>query len=120
MFKCRRVQLSDVMYSMSSHYRFFNSLGYGSNLTMDGEVECDASIMDGTTEYFGSVGAVTGLVLLPKLFESTSNAIPRSQEPHPPCKRNSRQLIQATSSRSRSADVRYRLPLIVTISHLLF
>ncbi|KLO16957.1 N-terminal nucleophile aminohydrolase [Schizopora paradoxa] len=35
--------------------------GYGSNLTMDGEVECDASIMEGTTEYFGSVGAVTGV-----------------------------------------------------------
>jgi taspase, threonine aspartase, 1 len=34
--------------------------GYGSNLTVDGQVECDASIMDGRTGDFGSVGALCG------------------------------------------------------------
>lgn len=35
--------------------------GRGSNLTEDGHVECDASIMDGDTGAFGAVGAVPGL-----------------------------------------------------------
>ncbi|KAJ3733520.1 asparaginase [Lentinula guzmanii] len=34
--------------------------GYGSNLTLEGTVECDAAIMDGNNN-FGSVGAVSGV-----------------------------------------------------------
>lgn len=35
--------------------------GRGSNLTEDGHVECDASIMDGDSGVFGAVGAVPGI-----------------------------------------------------------
>lgn len=35
--------------------------GYGSNLTVDGTVECDAAVMDGRSSDFGSVGAVSGI-----------------------------------------------------------
>ncbi|KAF8045807.1 hypothetical protein N665_4385s0005 [Sinapis alba] len=35
--------------------------GRGSNLTEDGHVECDASLMDGDSGIFGAVGAVPGV-----------------------------------------------------------
>ena len=35
--------------------------GYGSQLTEEGTVECDASIMDGSDGSFGAVGAAPGL-----------------------------------------------------------
>ncbi|KAF3796218.1 putative threonine aspartase [Nymphaea thermarum] len=35
--------------------------GRGSNLTVDGHVECDASIMEGNSGAFGAVGAVSGV-----------------------------------------------------------
>ncbi|KAF7731574.1 taspase, threonine aspartase, 1 [Apophysomyces ossiformis] len=35
--------------------------GYGSNLTIEATVECDASLMDGRDGSFGAVGAVKGL-----------------------------------------------------------
>lgn len=34
--------------------------GYGSNLNIDGNVECDAALMCGLDETFGSVAAVSG------------------------------------------------------------
>ena len=36
------------------------SSGTGSNLTYDGSVECDASIIEGENQLFGSVGALRG------------------------------------------------------------
>ncbi|THH16188.1 hypothetical protein EW146_g4414 [Bondarzewia mesenterica] len=35
--------------------------GYGSNLTLSGRVECDASLMDGRDGMFGGVGALSGV-----------------------------------------------------------
>ncbi|KAK2147078.1 hypothetical protein LSH36_571g02012 [Paralvinella palmiformis] len=35
--------------------------GIGSNLTVNGTVECDASIMDGDSLHYGAVGAVSGV-----------------------------------------------------------
>jgi taspase (threonine aspartase 1) len=36
--------------------------GLGSNLTINGTVECDASVMDGSSLQFGAVGCASGVV----------------------------------------------------------
>lgn len=36
----------------------------GSNLNLSGEIECDASIMDGKSLHYGAVGAISGKLLM--------------------------------------------------------
>ena len=45
----------------------------GSNLNLSGEIECDASIMDGQSLQYGAVGAISGkLIEIRNLFDSLS------------------------------------------------
>ncbi|RXG70804.1 Threonine aspartase 1 [Armadillidium vulgare] len=54
--------------------------GVGSSLTVDGTVECDATVMDGKSLVHGSVGAVSGvenpILLAKKLLEAQSESLP--------------------------------------------
>ncbi|EGN99669.1 hypothetical protein SERLA73DRAFT_179800 [Serpula lacrymans var. lacrymans S7.3] len=54
--------------------------GYGSNLTIDGTVECDAAIMDGQTGDFGSIGAVSGVKNPVKLANAVLQASRRRDQ----------------------------------------
>ncbi|EIW83269.1 N-terminal nucleophile aminohydrolase, partial [Coniophora puteana RWD-64-598 SS2] len=54
--------------------------GLGSNLTESGTVECDASIMDGSTGDFGSVGAVSGVK---NPIRAARAVLEHSREPDP-------------------------------------
>lgn len=41
----------------------FTNAGLGSNLNLSGEIECDASIMEGKSLQYGAVGAISGELL---------------------------------------------------------
>ncbi|XP_046670000.1 threonine aspartase 1 isoform X2 [Homalodisca vitripennis] len=61
--------------------------GFGSNLSMDGKVECDASLMDGGHLTFGACGAVAGVknpVLLARHI-CDQQRVPLSLGRVPPC-----------------------------------
>lgn len=51
--------------------------GVGSNLTLDGRVECDASLMCGETGAFGAVGALSGV---PRPSEAARAVLEHSQQ----------------------------------------
>lgn len=60
--------------------------GRGSNLTEDGHVECDASVMDGHSGAFGAVGAVPGVrnaidVAMQLAKESRKGTLPLGRTP---------------------------------------
>ncbi|XP_008556585.1 threonine aspartase 1 [Microplitis demolitor] len=59
--------------------------GFGSNLTLNGDVECDASVMDGNKLSFGAVGAVSGIknpvCLAKRLCEHQSSKISYGRVP---------------------------------------
>ena len=47
--------------------------GHGSTLTIEGEVECDALVMDGKTALFGAVGCLKGVKNPVKVAEKLLN-----------------------------------------------
>ncbi|KAG5438539.1 hypothetical protein PCANB_002643 [Pneumocystis canis] len=55
----------------------YTNAGYGSNLTLNGEVECDASIMDGFSGKLAAVGALKTKALL----DSQDEILPLNRNP---------------------------------------
>ncbi|KAH8107903.1 nucleophile aminohydrolase [Cristinia sonorae] len=66
--------------------------GYGSNLTLEGTVECDAALMDGAAGDFGAVGAVSGV-------------------------KNPVKVARAILEHGRTVDVLGRVPPLMLVSH---
>ncbi|XP_051504660.1 threonine aspartase 1-like isoform X3 [Myxocyprinus asiaticus] len=66
----------------------FTNAATGSNLNLSGEIECDASIMDGKTLNYGAVGALSGIknpVLVAKRLLSETQKGKLSAGRIPPC-----------------------------------
>lgn len=63
--------------------REITNAGYGSNLAMDGVVECDASIIDHYGRS-GAVGAVARKLLVAQVQRPVLTILGRSQESHIP------------------------------------
>lgn len=62
LLKQRKTALDAVMAAIVSlENSQWTNAGLGSNLSLAGTVECDASIMDGKSLYFGAVGALSGV-----------------------------------------------------------
>ncbi|XP_077468978.1 threonine aspartase 1 isoform X2 [Stigmatopora argus] len=66
----------------------FTNAGMGSNLNLSGEIECDASIMEGKSLHYGAVGAISGIknpVLVAKRLLSEAQKGKLSAGRIPPC-----------------------------------